>query len=132
MLTISHKIILFRFAQTWRETHWNVMYMWSSQYVIITVCAHHDMNPSYEITSSVCFCHTYLWSPMILSSGYDHCILNQNNCDHYTNACDHTKNVIISCDHTLMWIRSLGLAAMRKHDNFCHVDLSTDFEMRWS
>ena len=109
-MKISHLIFFwFRFAQTWKDTHWKVIYVWSSQCVIITICEHHSMwtsryvnikasgsKPSYEITSSVCFYHTYLWSPMILS-GYDQCnIPNQNNCDHYTNACDHTK-----CDHIL-------------------------------
>ena len=41
--------------ELWRETHWNVMYMWSSQYVIITIRDHHNM------WSSQCV-HITIWT----------------------------------------------------------------------
>ena len=122
LLTISHYIsFLFRFAQTWRETHWNVKYMWSSQYVIITICDHHSLCTSrYEP-----FIWNYLVSvllPHILVISYDIVVRiwplypeskqlrslhkrmwSYKKCDHILWSYTDVNKIIGSCRHEKTW-----------------------------
>ena len=119
-------------------SHHNV---WTSQYVIITECEHHihNMWSSKQVAPNLhmklprqCVSTTHTCDLLWYCQDMINVISRIKTIAIITQTHVIIQNVIISCDHTMMWIRPLGLAAIRKYDKFCHVHLWPAFEMRWS